>query len=194
MASEESFGDVMARLRAGQDDAAAQVFNRFASRLIALARKQMDQQVRRKVDPEDVLQSVFRSFFARNADGQFGEFESWDNLWAMLVVLTQRKCGRRMDYFHAARRDVQREVPVESPAGDSVSDVGATTEEPSPSEAAMLTETIEQLMRCLEPKHREVLALRLQGYQPAEIAEQVGCTGRTVYRVLDRVRQWLEAQ
>jgi RNA polymerase sigma-70 factor (ECF subfamily) len=194
MASDPSFDDVMARLRAGQNDAAAQVFNRFAGRLLALARKQLDPLVLQKVDPEDVVQSVFRSFFAHNASGRLGEFQSWDNLWGMLVVLTQWKCGRRMDYFHAACRDVGREVPAEQPARDqSSSDVGVRDDEPTPSEAAMLTDTVERLMRCLDARQREVLTLSLQGYAPAEISVRLGCTERTVYRVLERVKQWLEA-
>jgi RNA polymerase sigma-70 factor (ECF subfamily) len=194
VASDPSFDDVMARLRAGQNDAATQVFNRFANRLLALARKQLDPHVRQKVDPEDVVQSVMRSFFVCNAAGRFGEFDSWDNLWGMLVVLTQRKCGRRMDYFHAACRDVQREVPAErATPNESRSDMGLHDDEPTPSEAAMLTDTVERLMRSLEGRHREILTLSLQGYAPAQISEQLGCTERTVYRVLERVKQWLEA-
>jgi RNA polymerase sigma-70 factor (ECF subfamily) len=184
----------MARLRAGRNDAATQVFNRFAGRLLAVARKQLDPLVLQKVDPEDVVQSVFRSFFVCNAAGRLGEFENWDNLWGMLVVLTRWKCGRRMDYFHAACRDVGREVPAERPAHDESSpDVGVRDDEPTPSEAAMLTDTLERLMRSLEGRQREVLTLSLQGYSPAEISEQLGCTERTVYRVLERVKQWLEA-
>jgi hypothetical protein len=45
VSSNPSFEDLMARLRAGQNDAATEVFNRFAGRLIALARKQLDPQV-----------------------------------------------------------------------------------------------------------------------------------------------------
>jgi RNA polymerase sigma-70 factor (ECF subfamily) len=193
VANDPSFDELMAQLRAGQNDAATQVFNRFASRLVALARKQLDPQIRQKVDPEDVLQSVFRSFFVRNAEGQFGEFASWDNLWAMLVVITQRKCGRRTDFYHAARRDVGREAAEEVSSGESGSDVGLRADEPTPSEAAMLTETIERLMRSLEGRHREILALSLQGHPPAEVSARLGCTERTVYRVLERVKEWLEA-
>src|SRR5262249_6637128 len=152
---------------------------------IELARRQLGPQIRQKVDPEDVLQSVFRSFFRRNAEGQFGEFESWDNLWAMLVVLTQRKCGRRIDYFHAARRDVQREVSCPGPADRSSADLAPSADEPTPSEAAMLTETVERLMNNLEGRHREILSLSLQGYNPSEVSARVGCTERTVYRVLE---------
>jgi RNA polymerase sigma-70 factor (ECF subfamily) len=192
MSSDPSFDDLMARLKAGHNDAATEVFNRFASRLIALARQQLSPQIRQKVDPEDVLQSVFRSFFRRNAEGQFGDFESWDNLWAMLVVLTQRKCGRRVDYFHAACRDVQREVSGPVPSAPSGADLGPSDDEPTPSQAAMLTETVERLMNQLEGRHRQILALSLQGFAPAEISAQVGCTERTVYRVLEGVKVWLE--
>jgi RNA polymerase sigma-70 factor (ECF subfamily) len=184
----------MGKLRAGQNEAAAQVFNRFATRLIQLARKQLDPQVRQKVDPEDVMQSVFRSFFVRNAAGQLGEFETWDNLWALLVVMTQRKCGRRIDYFHAAQRDVDREVPAKPPADQSTSDIGISAEDPTPSEAAMLTETIENLMSSLQGRQRQILTLSLQGYSAPEIGTQLGCTERTVYRVLERVKEWLEAR
>jgi RNA polymerase sigma-70 factor (ECF subfamily) len=192
MSSDPSFDDLMARLREGQDDAATQVFGRFASRLIALARSHLGPQIRQKEDPEDVLQSVFRSFFHRNAVGEFGRFESWDNVWAMLVVLTLRKCGRRIEYFRAARRDVLREVSRPGPADLSGSDWGLAAEEPTPSEAAMLAETVEQLMSSLPGRHRQVLALHLQGFGPAEISTQVGCTERTVYRVLEAVKDWLE--
>jgi RNA polymerase sigma-70 factor (ECF subfamily) len=193
MSSDPSFDDLMDRLRAGQNDAATQVFNRFASRLVALARKRLGPQVLQKVDPEDVLQSVFKSFFVRYPSGQFGGFESWDNLWAMLAVITLRKCGRRMDYFHAACRDVRREVTGQPAAGDSASDLGAPDDEPTPSEAAMLTETVEHLMESLEGRHREILTLSLQGYPPSEISNRLRCTERTVYRVLGRVKQCLEA-
>jgi RNA polymerase sigma-70 factor (ECF subfamily) len=193
MASDPSFDDLMVRLREGQNDAATQVFSRFAGRLIALARSHLGPQIRQKVDPEDVMQSVLRSFFIRNAEGQFGEFESWDNLWALLVVLTLRKCGRRIDYFHAACRDINREVSTPIPWDTSNSDWGLSAPEPTPSEAAMLTDTVEQLMNNLEGRHRQILSLSLQGCAPGEISSQVGCTERTVYRVLETVKEWLEA-
>ena len=41
----------MARLRAGDEDAASEVFHRFASRLIALARLQPDTRIRQKWMP-----------------------------------------------------------------------------------------------------------------------------------------------
>ena len=192
MTPAHSFDNLMARLRTGDNDAAAQVFHRFAGRLIGLAQTRLDPQVRRKVDPEDVMQSVFRSFFTRQAAGQWPELETWDSLWGLLVVITLRKCGRRLEYFHAACRDIQREVSGEPAADQSGSGWEASADEPTPAEAALLSDTVEHLMNRLEGRHRQILALSLQGYQPAEISAEVGCTERTVYRVLERVREWLE--
>lgn len=188
---DRAFAELMDRLRAGDADAAAAIFHRFAQRLCALARGRLDRLVRPKLDPEDVLQSVFHSFFARHADGQF-ELDGWDSLWGMLVVLTVRKCGRRVGYYRAARRDVEREVadPPAPAAGDA--DWEAIAREPTPAEAALLTETVERLMQRLEGRERQILALSLQGLTTAEISAQVGRTERTVQRVLERVRKWLE--
>src|SRR4051812_2143319 len=60
-----SFPPLTYRLQAGDPHVAAQVFRRFAHRLIGLASRRLGRVVRGKVEPEDVIQSVFRSFFLR---------------------------------------------------------------------------------------------------------------------------------
>jgi RNA polymerase sigma-70 factor (ECF subfamily) len=192
VSQDHSFDDLMVRLRTGDNDAAALVFNRFAGQLIALAQRRLDHRVRRKLDAEDVLQSVFRSFFARQAADQMDDLETWDNLWAMLVVITLRKCGRRVDHFHAACRDVQREVGLQPPADRSGAGWEVASGEPTPEEAALLTDTVESILCRLDGRHREIFSLTLQGYTAPEVSAAVGCTERTVYRVLERVKDWLE--
>jgi RNA polymerase sigma-70 factor (ECF subfamily) len=183
---DQSFANVMDRLRAGDGDAAAEVFHRFANRLIALARSRLDHLLRAKVDPEDVMQSVYRSFFRRQATDGY-EFAGWDGLWAILTIITLRKCGHRAEYFHAVRRDVRREAATPENA-----ELPAIAGDPTPSHAARLAETLEQVMGGLEERERTILALSLQGYDSAEISEQIGRTERTVQRVLKRVREELE--
>jgi RNA polymerase sigma-70 factor (ECF subfamily) len=173
------------KLRAGDEGAAAEVFGRFVGRLTALARVHLSKSMRSKEDAEDVIQSVFRSFFRRQRAGQF-TLESWDNIWGVLAVITLRKCGNRIEYFHAASRDVHREV--------SLSDAAAwlaMAREPTPVEAATLTEMLEHLMAGLEPTDRAVLTLHLQDYTVPEICAQVGYAERTVWRSLNRIRNRL---
>ena len=71
MSHDHSFDDLLVRLRAGEEAAAADVFDRFTQQLIAKAQSRMSRAVRQKVDAEDVVQSVYRSFFTRFKDGQF---------------------------------------------------------------------------------------------------------------------------
>ena len=188
MTAEPSFADLMDRLRAGDPEAASQLFDRFAHRLVALAQGRLDPRTRRLVDPEDVLQSVFRSFFLRHAEGQFS-LANWDGLWAMLVVLTLRKCGRQVRHFRAARRDVRRE---ELPRAEDEAEWEALADGPTPAEAAVLCDMLDQLRQRCGADDWPIVALSLQGHTHAEIGTQVGCTERTVRRVIARARQRVE--
>jgi len=172
------FDSVVGRLNAGDPAAADLVFNRFANRLVQLAAGRLHGLLRHDTAPEDVVQSVFRSFFMRQRDGQF-DLASWDRLWDVLVIITLRKCCNRVEYHHAACRDVRREVPLEH---------DGTTREPTPSEALELAETVEQLLGRFQDRERAVVELSLQGCPVADISARLGCSERKVYRVRERVR------
>jgi RNA polymerase sigma-70 factor (ECF subfamily) len=187
MPPEVPFADLAGRLLAGDDDAARLVVDQFTRRLVCLAASRLPQALAAKVDPEDVVQSVFKSFFVRYAEGRF-KLDSWDNLWTLLTVLTVRKCGHRVEHFRAARRDVRREVTVATDPNGSDVPWEAATPEPTPAEAVLLSVTVEELLRGLVPAHRRIVQLRLEGSTIAEVSRQAGFTERTVHRVLDKVR------
>lgn len=188
---EDSFDLLMTRLRQGDDQAAAEVFHRFAHRLLGLARQRLDAVLRRKVDAEDVVQSAFGSFFLHHAREEF-DLGNWDGLWGLLTTITVRKCARKKRFFRQERRDIRREADV-APNRDSSFGPGLEFKdlEPTPEQAAELVELIEQVMRKHQERDRHILVLALQGHTTAEVSEQVGCTQRTVQRVLCRLSQWL---
>jgi RNA polymerase sigma-70 factor (ECF subfamily) len=190
MSNSESFDGVLERLRAGDDDAAAEIFSRYANRLILLARSRLQGPIRQKVDPEDVTQSVFRSFFVRQAEGQF-QLDDWDSLWSLLVRITLRKCGKRTRQLYAGIRDARRETSSIRTNDQSRCVYEAIAREPTPQEAASLTETLEQLVQRLEDTQQQMIVLRLQGYTVKEISREVGRTERSVHRVLAKVRDTL---
>jgi RNA polymerase sigma-70 factor (ECF subfamily) len=179
----------MNQLRAGDDEAAARVFGRFAKRLIGLARSQLDAGTHGHVDPEDIVQSVYRSFFTRYERGEF-ELTDWDGLWGLLTVITVWKCLNRAAYFRTARRDVRRQVPL---AEDDDSSWQLLARDPTPDEAALLTEIVQELMADLDERERTMLSLTLQGYTVQEISLQVERSERTVQRLLERVRTQLQS-
>ena len=90
--------NLLARLRTGDEEAAAEIFHRFTRRLVGLARLKLGQSLRGKEDPEDAVQSALMSFFPRYAAGQF-ELASWDELWGLLARMTAYKCGDRIERF-----------------------------------------------------------------------------------------------
>jgi RNA polymerase sigma-70 factor (ECF subfamily) len=97
MPSVPSFADLLAQLRRRDPGAAAEVFHRYYRRLIGLAGKKLDGRLRRKLDPEDVVQSVFQTVFRRLGERQF-DLGDWDSLWGLLTCITVRKCGRWKQY------------------------------------------------------------------------------------------------
>jgi RNA polymerase sigma-70 factor (ECF subfamily) len=190
MTADTSFHDVMARLRRGDDDAAAAIFHRFAQRLAAVARGHLHSRLRQKVDPEDVLQSAYKSFFRRQADGSLAPSD-WHELWNFLTVLTIRKCIRYWDRYTAARRDLRVEAVPPSTNG-SAFDWHLLDREPSPQEGALLAEAVERLLQGLVGRDRDIVTLALQGYSAAEIGAQLNRPRRTVYRVLERIQKRLQ--
>ncbi len=191
MDESDSFDQFMDGLRCRDDRAAATVFDRFAQRLIALARTRLDERVRGKVDPEDVLQSVCRSFFARQFDGQF-DLANWDSLWSILTLITIRKCSNQNHHYRAECRDVAREVNLPDSAVAAVT--AAFARDPEPTEVIAMTETVERLFRDLPLRDREIVTLHLEGDSIAEISVKVDWAERTVHRCLDRVRKKLRRQ
>lgn len=192
MSTDPTFGTIMARLRDGDDAAAAAVFARFAGRLTTLARRHLDVRIRQKIDPEEVVQSAYKSFFFRHAEGKF-EIGDWDNLWAILTLLTVRKCADKAEHFSAARRAVSREVAADGNTEDAGDWWTAVDREPTPDEAAALAETVELLMGGLDEFERPVVELTLQGYSTEEISQNLGRAERSVRRLRERVRKKLES-
>jgi RNA polymerase sigma-70 factor (ECF subfamily) len=191
MDQHDSFAGLMDRLRAGDQDAATAVFRRFTGRLIALAGARLDARTRGKVDPEDVVQSTYRSFFTRAEAGRF-DAATWDELWALLTVITMRKCLNRARHFRAGRRDARAEVAPGPEAADADALVLAIDRDPTPIEAAILAETVQELLRGLDPDDRAIVELSLQGYTSPEIGDRLGFAERTVRRVRERLKRRLQ--
>jgi RNA polymerase sigma-70 factor (ECF subfamily) len=185
------FADLVRRLRGGDEEMARALVERYAQRLVCLAASRLPPALAPKLDPEDVVQSVFKSFFARHARAGF-TLEGWNDLWTVLTVLTVRKCGHSVRHFRTARRDVVRELPAAAAPADSGDRWQAVAPEPTPAEAFLLAETLQEILRTLKPDYRLMVQLRLEGNTIEEISRQLSCTERTVYRVLDKVRALLD--
>src|SRR5262245_35971583 len=180
-------------MRAKEDDAGREVFARFTRQLVALARRQFGVALRHKVDPEDVVQSAYKSFFARYGEGNL-EVGTWDGRWGLLTVITVRKCSDRVRYHRAECRDVEREASAGTNAEPDAALQEAFGREPTPHEAVVLAETVDQLLGSLDEDERPIVESSLQGYSTQEISEKRGQPERSVRRLRERVRKRLERE
>ena len=162
-------------------------FDRYQLRLIGLARIHLGSRLRRKVDPEDVVQSAYKSLLIRYGNS-VASLDGWDRLWGLLTLITIRKCVDRAYYHQADCRNLQREADSTSLCRE------VAGREPTPDEAAVLAETVEELLSGLQGDERLIVQLSLQGYSTQEISQQIGRAERTVRRWREQLRKELEEQ
>ncbi|HEX2474819.1 MAG TPA: protein kinase, partial [Lacipirellulaceae bacterium] len=175
--------------QSGDSKAAAEIFNRYVARLIGLVRKRLSSKLGRRVDPEDIVQSAYRSFFLRAREEQYVLDRAGD-LWRLLVTITLNKLYGQVERHTAARRDVAREEPATSTVLQAIEPAAPR---PTPADEAALYEQLEQVMKQLSPLARRVVELRLRGDTIDEIAEVVQRLPRTIRRILDSARKRFEA-
>lgn len=189
----DEFQRLVARVRAGDREASTQIVEQFAERLKALASRHLDRRMRPKVDPEDVVQSVFQDFFNRCRNDEL-EFTGWDNLWALLAVMAMRRCAWESRWHRAARRDLRREIPDLTPQADQHWLESFATRDEAPETAVQLADTFARVMVHLDESDREIVRLSLQGWTVGEISLELRRHPRSVYRVLQGLRQKLIEQ
>ena len=81
----------LAQLQAGDSAAAQQLWQRYLNRLIRLASRKLGDLPRRVADEEDVANSAFHGFLRGVQEGRFTRLEDREELWQVLVMLTERK-------------------------------------------------------------------------------------------------------
>ncbi|MEM9412786.1 MAG: ECF-type sigma factor [Planctomycetota bacterium] len=183
----DDLASILKSAQLGDQVAESAVHQRFVARLVRLASSRINQRFRAKIEPEEIVQSVFVSFFRRQKQGDF-QFEDWNDLWALLVKITIRKCAKKVDNFLAAKRDVSRELSGKASASRDTS-LNAASDEPLPHEVAIFNETLDQLFDRLPELLQTIVAYRLQGLSNLEISEKIKRSERTVYRSLNQVRE-----
>lgn len=174
--------------RRGEGDAATELYLRYAGRLRALAAAKASADLQQRVDPDDIVQSVFRTFFRRAAAGQY-EVPAGEELWKLFLVIGLNKVRAVAAYHKAARRDVRQTAA--GGAYERAADAAPAADDEA---LAALRLTIDELLAPLPAGHREIVELRVAGHEVAEIAAKTGRAKRSVERILQEFRESLRGQ
>lgn len=177
--SEPRWLDDIIEKKDGYESAAVE---EFADRLLRLARSRLPMRIQQRVDPEDIVQSVFKSFFVRHEAQKF-TFREASDVWRLLAAITWHKVQRTIRFNQQLERDVQKEVNEPAPSHARPCD------DPTASSLVVMMELTDQIMDRLPQKHQEILRLRMEEYSIDEISEAIGVSSRTVDRALALVRK-----
>lgn len=180
-----SDSSLLRRVRLGNQDAATQLYLRYAERLRGLARAECSADLARRVDADDIVQSVFKSFFRGVRQGYY-EVPAGEELWKLFLVIALNKIRAKGAFHRAAKRDVRLTVGEEFLAQYTKSN-----QEKDSAALAVLQLVIDEMIEGLPTHQRAIVIHRIEGYEVAEIAARTSRSKRTVERVLQNFRAQL---
>ncbi len=194
MTSQPSVSVWIHELKAGNEDAAQELWERYFQRLVQLAKQRLPSRLRRDADGEDIALSAFKSFWKGVSTGRYPQLTDREDLWRLLVTITAHKA------IHAARRAnrLKRGGGQNAPLNGDASDLAlneAIGREPTPEFSIQVAEELDRLLSLLNDATLRSLAVwKMEGFTNSEIAKKLNCTSRTVERKLRLIRQiWEEA-
>src|SRR4051812_36981386 len=176
---EPSVTQFLNEFKRGDSSAFDELWNRYFSRLVAVARRRLQNERRMAgADEEDIALSAFKSFHRRARRGDFPRLDDRDDLWVQLVTLTKQKLVDVRRREGAAKRGRDRVVSEAELAGSRIDRDGAGLagligQEPDPAFSAMMTEVCRRLLDCLgDETLREIALAKMRMCTNQEIADQ----------------------
>jgi RNA polymerase sigma-70 factor (ECF subfamily) len=184
--SDASDGSLLRHLQAGNQEAASEVYLRFAHRLRALVKSQCSSELAKRVETEDIVQSVFRRFFRRATEGGY-QVPPGDELWGIFLVIALNKIRTEENFHRAGKRDMR--LMANSEQSELLLKQFADNTQQA---ALYLQLTVKEAVEKLPALQQQLVELRMQGYSVNEIADQTKRSRRTIERNLQSAREKLQ--
>jgi DNA-directed RNA polymerase specialized sigma24 family protein len=181
-----------------KDPVAAQhLWKRYVHRLVQLARARLGR-MRRVSDEEDVVVIAFEKFLRAAKDGLFPNLSDRNDLWRVLVLLTEQAAVDVIRHQLADKRGggtVQGESAIANAKHDpsQFGINGVPGREPTPEFALAAAERYRELLTALTTDElRNIAMAKMDGYSNNEIAKQLDLSPRSIERKLNLIRKiWI---
>jgi RNA polymerase sigma-70 factor (ECF subfamily) len=189
MAGDSTFDGLIDRVRAGDQDAAAELVKLYEPEIRRAVRYRLaDARLGTLLESMDICQSVLKSFFVRAAAGQY-ELKTPQQLLALLATMARNKLHSQARRHQTLSRDRRRAAP------GGLDEEGLVDPGHSPSGEVDARDLLNEVRRRLTPDEQRLMDLRNQGHEWAAIAEQVGGSADSarvrLRRALDRIAEQL---
>lgn len=187
MGSKQEFVELLAAVRAGDQDAATRLVQGYEAQIRRVVRIRLtDPHLRRQLDSVDICQSVLGDFFERATSGQF-ELASPQQLMALLATMAKNRLLQHVERQKAARRDIRRLIQ------SSIDELGLAGDEETPSQIVASQELNQWLRERLDAETLWITEQRIAGRSWAELAQEKQTTADGLRmrwtRALERVAE-----
>jgi tRNA A-37 threonylcarbamoyl transferase component Bud32 len=184
--------ELIRRFKEDERAAAGALYDEYANRLLALTRTRLPALLARRLDPEDILQSVFRSFVVGLREDRWRADEI-DDLWRLLAGITLNKLGEKVRFNRRLKRSGSFEVEAAADARGGRQEA-FLSREPSPADVVAAADELVWLLSRFSVEERLAIELRLARHSIEEIAIRTGRSQRTIRRWLSHARELLESR
>ena len=171
-------------LKQGSEAAARKIFERYYVSLRHVARKQLAGFPTRLVDDEDLALSVIDTLFRGARTGRFEGLRDREHLWGLLVLIARQQIVDHKRWETRIKRDVTKEFGDAADAEETE----LCDEDLTPDHLAEMKDQQEHLFQLLRTDElRRIAALKLEGYDNAEIAQLLDMSPRSVQRKVNQI-------
>jgi RNA polymerase sigma factor (sigma-70 family) len=189
MPETSSFADFLRRIRAGDQEAAAELVRRYEPTIRLEVRRRLNYpSLFPLFDSLDICQSVLASFFVRSAAGQY-DLDEPGQLLGLLVAMSRKKLAAQVRRQHRQRRDSRRR----SDRAEEL--LGKCADGAPPDRLVEGRELLDKVRQGLHEEERQLADLRAEGLTWPQIAERLGgqpqARRHQLSRALDRVARQL---
>ena len=201
MSNVASVSQWLEELKGDDPSAAEKLWVRYVEKVARLARRHFVGRRGRVANEDDVVAEVFTDFLHGVRDGRFPRLSNRNDLWQLLVLLTERKAVDQLRRHSASKRGgglVAGESAFEKTekVGSEMRGIGQVVGgEPSPEFAIELADLFAHLLRTLGDETLRTIARdTIAGHSQEEIAHSVGLSVPSIQRKLRIIRQCWEKE
>jgi RNA polymerase sigma-70 factor (ECF subfamily) len=191
---DDDLAGLIERVKAGDAEAIRDLIHRFEDDVRTIVRVRLPQSLRSQFDSMDFVQAVWQSVLTK--DGKdLGRFTNARHFRGFLAGVARNKVFEEHRRRTRTRKySLIREEPLYVRRGDRELPREVPAPDPTPSQDAQARDRLAQLVAGRSAQEAEVVELRRRGLTFDEIAAQTGLSERAVRRIIEAIRQRMEAR
>jgi RNA polymerase sigma factor (sigma-70 family) len=183
----EEFAAQLARARQGDQNSLAQLIQQYEPDVRIAVRVHLGPALRPYLDSMDIVQSVHGSLIHGLRQDKF-DLANPEALIALTVTLVRRKIAR---HWRKLKREAGGGTSATSDREKQQVLLTLCSPEVGPANAALVNDTVRQLLSDLDAVDHRLLELRLEGFSTAEAARQLQVDSGFLRVRLSRLRKRL---